>query len=131
MEIKHGNIDIRVEDRIVIAKYIGLFNLEGVQAELEKLKTTITELPEGPFVMLVDDLDLEGGTPDAYEAVDQFNIWLQDFPMIAKATVVESTVKLKILEARIPSRQRQNSRAFMSMDDARSWLLAQLADAES
>ena len=131
MEIKHGKIDISVEGQIVIARYIGLFNREGVQAELERLKTIITQLPEGPFAMLVDDLKLEGGTPDAYDEVEAFNRWLQDYPMIAKATVVESTVKLKILEARIPSRQQQNSRAFMSMEDAQAWLLAQLASVET
>lgn len=127
MDTRHGEIEVSVDGRIIIARYIGLFNQEGAGAELDKLKAAIVALTPGPFVMLVDDIRLEGGTPDAYDEVERFNHWLQDYPMVAKATVVESAVKLKILESRIPARRQQNSQAFVSIDEAKAWLASQLA----
>lgn len=126
MDNCHGLIEVNVDQKIITAKYVGLFNRDGLVRELGKLRQAIDELLPEPFAILIDDLELEGGTPDAYEALEEFNQWLNTQPLAAKATVVTSSARLKIIDARVPSRKQQNHQAFQSIAEAEEWLQSQL-----
>lgn len=126
MSVKHGNIDVKVQGSIIVTKYVGQFNSAGLLDELAKLQAAIDGLNGAPFAILVDDLELEGGTPGAYEALNTFNLGLADLPLVAKATVIQSNLKLKIIDSRVTARQQQNHRAFTDRDEAMAWLQSEL-----
>jgi hypothetical protein len=124
----HGTIKVEALGNIIVTKYIGMFNLEGLTTELMKLRAAINALDGQPFAILVDNLELEGGTPEAYEALNEFNLSIANLPLVAKATVITSAVKLSIIEARVTARQQQNKLAFTSKAEALEWLRSELAE---
>lgn len=126
MNTGHGIIDIDIDGDIIIARYIGLFNVDGMERELTKLRQAVESIAPAPFAILVDNLSVEGGTPEAYEVLELFNQWLNTQPLVAKATVSESSVKLKIVDERVPSRQLQNQRSFSTLESARRWLQSEM-----
>ncbi len=126
----HGEILLTTQGNILIAQYIGMFNLDGMQLGVQAMQTAIAQFAGEPFAMLIDDLQVEGGTPEAYEALEAFNQWLISQNMVAKATVITSKVKLKIIDSLVASRKKQNHQAFTTMSDAISWLTEQLNQAK-
>lgn len=125
-----GKVLVKTEGQIVIAKYIGTFNESGIHQQLEAVKEAVKGFGDKPFAMLVDVQFLVGGTPEAYEISDNFNRWLNTRNLIAKATVFQSKVKLKIIDARVISKKHQNHASFNNLGEARGWLKTQLKEAE-
>jgi hypothetical protein len=94
-----------------------------------ELKTAISAFKGRAFVMLVDDLNVEGATPEAFEELDRFNAWVNKKNMVAKAMLIRSTVMLKIIDKRVTSRKHQNIQSFADRSEALAWLEGQLASA--
>ena len=122
----HGHIDIKVDGNIVTATYIGQFNHEGITKGISVLRNTVEQFNGAPFAMLVDDLAVEGGTPEAYAELELFNQWVNTQSMVAKAMLIHSKLKLKIIDSLVQSRKQQNIRLFDSHVEAYNWLKSEL-----
>lgn len=124
---QHGKTEVRVRASIIHVVAAGRFNLDGCERFCELVGAAVRDMRDQPFAMLINNLDFEGGTPDAYARLDRFNAWLNTRPLVAKGMVVKSDVLLAIMDQLVPSRRQQNIRGFDNVDDAESWLRGELA----
>lgn len=125
----HGTTEVLLDPPLIRVRAAGRFNLAGCKRFCEKVGAAVREMGESPFGMLIDNLDFEGGTPDAYAELDRFNAWLNTRPMVAKAMVVRSDVLLSIMDQLAPSRRQQNIQGFGTLAEGERWLLKELAAA--
>lgn len=124
---QHGKVIISLEDNYVIeSKLIGSFNEIGALEYTEKIKKLIHSLGETPFSILVDNSQLEGGTPESYEIVEQYNVWLKQKKLVAKAIVVPNLATPELIGSRCPTIATQNIQYFKSYDEAKKWINEQL-----
>jgi hypothetical protein len=100
MNLTHGESFISFDGDIITVKANGAFNREGVIEAFEKLRLLIENHHFKKFKILFDYLECHGGTPEAFEVINQSNIWLNNQNMIAKAVVINSPAINSILEAR-------------------------------
>lgn len=127
----HGKTIVSSEGRVIKAKFIGAFNSTGVLKYANKIKSIVNALDGAPFAILVDDLELEGGTPHAYEALEVYNQWLNKQPLIAKAMLTKSLIKIDIITSLAPSHKKQNVQVFEKEKEALVWLKSELAKYEA
>jgi len=125
MPRQHGNSIITVEGEIIIIKVIGCFNIEGITESIQHLKSTIKSFSQRQFKLLLNYLEAEGGTPEVFEIINQFNIWLNTQNIVAKAIVTDSLINLAILKKRAPASQTNNSKVFKNQSNAFNWLQSQ------
>lgn len=125
MPRQHGNSIITVEGEIIIIKVIGCFNIEGITESIQHLKSTIKSFYQRQFKLLLNYLEAEGGTPEVFEIINQFNIWLNTQNIVAKAIVTDSLINLAILKKRAPASQTNNSKVFKNQSNAFNWLRSQ------
>lgn len=126
MTIAHGEHQISIQDSIIYLKLIGSFNDVGAKNFTDAMKTVIATFNGATFAILVDDLDVIGGTPEAYAELEKYNIWLNTQNMRAKAMVIDSPVTLAIINKYAPSREYQNIDVFDNRAEAVTWLKTQL-----
>jgi hypothetical protein len=122
---EHGKNIISVEGDIIISKVIGAFNAEGIDKSIADLKVAVDSFCQSEFKLLVNYIDTEGGTPEVYEKINEFNIWLNSKNMVAKALVSNSNVALSIRESRTPTVISLNERVFDDEANAMNWLKSQ------
>jgi hypothetical protein len=125
MTVEHGKFSISVDGDIITIKAVGAFNAEGAVKIIEQLKSVIESFCQKEFKLLFDYSETEGGTPDVYQKINECNIWLNSQNMVAKALVIDSSMKLAILESRTPARRSQNSAHFADKASAIKWLKSQ------
>ncbi len=125
MLLEHGKSQISVDDDIVFIKAIGAFNLEGIMRTIAELKYVIGNLNQKEFKLLLDYSEIDGGTPEVFEKINDCNIWLNNQAMVAKAIIIKSETNLKILESRAPARELQNYKNFSDKASAIKWLKSQ------
>ncbi len=77
MNVEHGQVSIRQDGNIIIVKLVGGFNEFGAKKYTDGVKGIIGNFNGEPFTILVNNLELSGGTPEAYEEVEQYNQWLK------------------------------------------------------
>lgn len=123
----HGQHFVQREGQVIRVKLSGSFNEAGVCAYAAEVKEIVASLSGQPFAMLIDDLDVEGGTPKAYAALNDYNEWLNQQSVIAKAFVINSLALKDIILQRTPELQRQNIAFFFSYNDAEKWLIEQFS----
>jgi hypothetical protein len=124
MSYPHGEIKISIVDNIITAVFIGSFNYESVLDYSNRIKSTVASLKEKPFVMIIDNTQLEGATPEGFEELEIFNSWLNQTQLKAKAFIMNSEVNKAIIESRTPSLSSQNTCFFSSYQEANEWLEA-------
>ncbi len=122
----HGEREVFMQDRIITARFIGMFNEHGVKRITDEIRDCIYQLSGEPFAILVDDLKLEGGTPEAYVVLEEYNQWLNTQNLVAKAMVLTSKAHKAIIDKLSPSRLEQNIQYFVSEDSALDWLRSEL-----
>lgn len=88
MTLNHGDFEVSVDGNIIIVELKGSFNEYGAKALTEQIKATIETFAGVPFSIAVNDLALEGITPEAYEQLNNYNSWLNGQNMRAKAMIV-------------------------------------------
>ncbi|BDX06306.1 hypothetical protein MACH26_18270 [Planctobacterium marinum] len=76
--------------------------------------------------MLVDDIEVEGGTPEAHEELQAYNLWLSQQRIVAKAIVIDNVVTQAIIAQRTPELAQQNTRYFNHIEEASDWLVNSL-----
>ena len=124
--LSHGSTDVTVEGRLIHSVFKGSFNREAVVQYAQKIRKAIASFDGKPFVVLVDDVDIEGGTPEAYEEINKLNNWVNSKPLIAKAFIITSEVNKQIILDRAPEITKQNIEFFDNEEDAKVWLNSQL-----
>ena len=122
MSYCHGEVIISLAGNIITAIFIGSFNYEGAVDYSKRIKSIVTSLEKKPFVMIIDNTKLEGGTPEGFEELEAFNSWLNQTQLKAKAFVMTSGVNRRIIESRTPSLSLQNTCFFSNYQDANEWL---------
>jgi hypothetical protein len=122
MSLAHGKYTIEVEGNIILLRLFGAFNEQGTKLFTTQMIQTIDALNKKPFCILVNDLEVTGGTPEAYAELERYNQWLNKQKLLAKAMVIKSAVTLAIIDRYAPARQQQNIAVFDNEPDAISWL---------
>jgi hypothetical protein len=123
----HGRFSTTLlENNIISAKLCGSFNETGCFNYTESVKNIVKTLNGEPFAMLIDDLELEGGTPEAYRTLQAYNVWLNTQPIIAKAFIVNDRMTKHIILQRSPALLEQNIAFFETHEQAQAWLTQQL-----
>lgn len=125
----HGNAVVSCEGRMIKAKFSGSFNSTGVLKYVNEIKSLVHSLDGASFVILADYVGLEGGTPNAYKVFESYSQWLNKQPLIAKATVSQSLIKMQIVRSLSPSQKHQNIQVFEKENEAICWLESELANA--
>ncbi len=123
----HGRHQVELVGNILQVKLIGSFNDEGVRAYSLSVQQAIEHLKGQPFAMLIDDLDVEGGTPEAFEELDKYNLWLATKPIIAKAFIIKSLALKEIILERTPALKNQEIAFFEDHVSALAWLQQKLS----
>jgi hypothetical protein len=125
MGSEHGQSSISVDGDIISVKAVGAFNQEGIVKSIEELKVVIESFCQKEFKLLIDYSEIEGGTPEVFERINECNLWLNTQNMVAKVLVINSSVNLAILESRTPARKLQNTKNFDNKASAITWLKTQ------
>jgi hypothetical protein len=63
-----------------------------------------------------------GATPEAYQELENYNVWLNSQKLIGKAMVITSSITLDVIDKLSPSRAAQQTKNFSNEDDAMKWL---------
>ncbi|WP_435236848.1 hypothetical protein ACR30L_04505 [Psychromonas sp. PT13] len=125
MNLEHGIFTVTVDTNIIIITMKGSFNEFGARALIDSIKAKIKSFKSAKFSIIVEDLELEGMTPEGYKEINKYNEWLNDQNMIAKARVAKSTVTLDIDNRLIPAIKKQNIKIFEDVPTAIEWLKRQ------
>ncbi|WP_372770667.1 hypothetical protein [Pseudoalteromonas sp.] len=124
---RHGECKIDlISDRIISAAFIGSFNGQSVQKYASEIKRLVNTFQSQPFAMIINNLEVEGGTPEAYQELENYNLWLNLQAIVAKAFIIDNNVTKQILLARTPALKQQNIAFFENPADATIWLKQQL-----
>ena len=72
----------------------------------------------------MNNTDYEGFTPEASDISNDFNLWLNEQAMVAKAIVQPSLLARKMSLKNIPALKKQRIEYFDTKSDALLWLKA-------
>ena len=118
----HGKIAIEEFNGVIIVRAKGSFNEFGIKDYTEQAKKIIKKKNGDKFSILINALNAEGGTPEAFHELEKFNAWLKSVNLVAKATVISCKTTLGLLDKFSPSRKNQNIRNFENEEEALQWL---------
>ena len=122
MNLQHGEVTIEITGNIIIVRTIGAFNEYGAKKYTDGMKAAVDSLDDKSFSILVNNLEFLGGTPEAYQELEDYNIWLNQEKLIAKAMVITSTIILDVIDKLSPSRAAQQTKSFADENTAMHWL---------
>jgi hypothetical protein len=125
MSLEHGESFISVNADLITIKVKGAFNREGIIKGAQELKLVVNSFQQKKFKLLFDYLEMEGATPDAYDEINQCNVWLNTKNMVAKAVLINSPINSSLLQTRLPATKLQNIKRFDEKSHAISWLALQ------
>ncbi|MCL1141208.1 hypothetical protein [Shewanella gaetbuli] len=131
MSVEHGEFTIAVEGRVIKSKMIGSFNEYGAHRYTCAVIEIVKSFNQQPFAMLIDNSELLGGTPEAYQVLEEYNIWVNQQNMQGKAFVFPAAIMATIMKNLAPSMRADNIKIFSSMSDATNWIASTLAECES
>ena len=126
--ISHGEFSVVLTGSIIESTLAGSFNELGCSGYINAVKDKLKILNGKPFAMLIDDLELEGGTPEAYQLLNEYNQWMSKQPIVAKALIISSQVQKDIILQRSPSLLQQNIEFFTDRAHAMHWLHGEIAN---
>jgi hypothetical protein len=123
MNLPHGNSLVELIDDTIFITLKGSFNEYGVKVWFKELKAIVKQLNGKPFTMLINHLEADGATPEAFEVANEYNSWLCKQNLTAKA-IVTSEILASIDFAQIDkaNRKSQNFEYFTTVSDALTWL---------
>jgi len=120
----HGELFIEIDNNILLITLIGPFNDMGVKNWTEKVKSKIEEFGENNFFIIMNNTNYIGFTAEASEVSNNFNLWLNEQAMIAKAIVQPSSLARQMNLKNIPSLTKQHIEYFDNKNDALLWIKA-------
>lgn len=124
---EHGSFSINVNQekcRITLS-LIGSFNEVAINHCSLEIKKVVKSLNGAAFTLINNGETFDGATPEAYEASERFNEWLNTQNLIAKANITKSKVLAGLSEKLIDALHDQNVRFFDSVDEAEEWISEQ------
>ncbi len=119
---EHGNFFVRIEKNIIITRIEGLFNEFAVKSYNKMEKEAISTFNGEKFCMLVEAMDFEGATPEAYKINNDFNEKYINKDLTAKAVISNHMVHLQISLKQQPAFKKQNIKYFDNTEDGFKWL---------
>jgi hypothetical protein len=122
MKLEHGDVSIEVQGNIIIIRTAGAFNEYGAKKYTDGIKDAVANLQDKSFSLLINNLEFQGATPEAYQELENYNIWLNKQKLIAKAMVITSSITLDVIDKLSPSRAAQQTKNFDKEQDAMHWL---------
>ena len=122
MGIEHFKVSISLKGNIIVVRNVGAFNEYGAQKYTNGVEAIVNDLPDVSFSILINNLDFLGATPEAYQELENYNVWLNQQKLIAKAMVITSNTTLDVINKLSPPRASQQTRSFDNEEDAMSWL---------
>ena len=122
MNGQHGEVQICCENNIIRATLIGSFNEEGAIKYTEGIKDIVRSLEGQKYAILVDNLNMEGGTPEAYQVLEQYNQWLNGTNLVGKAIIVKTLITTELIKSLSPSIKLQTTKSFKNRTLAIQWL---------
>lgn len=123
----HGQYKINVEGCHIHTQLFDAFNEVGVSQWINAMKDAIAGLSGQPFTILVNEKAATGATPGALKLANEYNEWLNDQTLVAKAVVYSNAIYKAIDELHLPARKRQNIKFFDDVSLAQNWLKEELA----
>ena len=126
MNISHGNSTVDLIDGVIYITLKGAFNKQGTEVWINKLKNIVEGLEGKPFSLLLNHLETEGATPEAFKVANEYNKWLDEQNLVAKAIVSSSilaAIDLSHIEEK--NRESQNFKYFKILPEAIKWLETQ------
>ncbi|MBD1390156.1 hypothetical protein IC617_12010 [Neiella sp. HB171785] len=121
MNLIHGRYQVDVEDNIIHITMADSFNEFTIEAIATLIKQAVASLNDQPFYLLVDISQVDGGTPEAFAASAEFNLWLDQQKLIAKALVTQSILFQQINESRVRETSPQRVAYFEDIGAAKRW----------
>ncbi|WP_421133722.1 hypothetical protein [Alteromonas sp. A079] len=127
MRKQSGHTSLSVNEEIISVTLSGVFNEKEALNYKALLLDAIHTLRGKPFCMLVDNTGVEGGTPEAFDVLEDINASLPGFSLIAKAYVYKSDIVMGIVKQRVLALKKINKRNFTDYQDAMDWLTSEMA----
>jgi len=131
VNIEHGTYTVCIKGNIVFLQLFGEFNEYSVIAYTKEIQKLVNELNGKPFGILVDNLRLIGGTPEAYIESNKHNEWLSTQSLVGKATVYPSMYLTNVDALMVRSKSKLNVKNFEDVNDALAWLESMNCSSES
>lgn len=122
----HGRFFIEVNGNHIYTELHESFNDVGVQHWIDDMKQAIKQMAGKPFTILVNETAATGATPEALELANEYNEWLNQQALIAKAVVYSEEVFKQIDISNLPARKQQNIQFFDDTQMADNWLTEEL-----
>ena len=119
---QHGEVQLCYENNIIRATLIGAFNEQGAIQYTEGIKHIVKSLKGQKYAILVDNTKMQGGTPEAYQVLEEYNQWLNSTNIVAKAMVVRTLITTELIYNLSPSIKLQNTKTFKNKESALLWL---------
>jgi hypothetical protein len=116
-----ANYEIEISEQTIVARLIGSFGESLANSFTSELKHKITEISPSPFYLIINIIDFTGATPEAYQIQENFNQWLRNTSLVAKANVIDSQLISNIVGNQMPSRETELFRIFDSESQAFDW----------
>ena len=116
-----ANYEIEISEQTIVARLVGSFGESLANSFTSELKQKITELSPSPFYLIINIIDFTGATPEAYQIQENFNQWLRNTSLVAKANVIDSQLISNIVGNQMPSRETELFRIFDSESQAFDW----------
>ena len=105
MDFSHGTYSIEIKDNLIITTLTDSFDLAGLTRWVNAVKQAIESFNKHPFMMLVNELNATEATPDALAAANEYNQWLSEQYLVAKAVVYASDIYREIDKQNLPARK--------------------------
>jgi len=123
----HGSYELKVINRVLIAKIIGAWNREEGEQYFSELKRITRHLIQSPWAMVVYIDDWQLGTPGSDEVTLKLIQWLATHKLQLVAEIYSPNVLKKMhIQRMVNSSKSDINRQYFSDDkDAFAWLETQ------
>lgn len=121
---EHGVYHLDVIGNVIVCEFSDAFNVEGASEFLRDFRMIVDQMNGEAFAVVSNGVDCDGGTPEAYDLVNQYNEWLATTNCYAKALVFRDTLSRNIYRDRVPAieQQREFLQEFFSYEEAIEWV---------
>ena len=118
----HGKYHIELRGNTIYKSLKGSFNEDAILEIISKEKDIIKNLNSEKFSILIDVLEMEGATPEAFSVIDNYNKWLNTQNLLAQVFVNKSSFLIEINEERVKSQDKTKTKIFDNLEDAQKWI---------
>lgn len=118
----HGNFHCEIEKQLLICTLTGSWNAEEARDFCQSVLKSIEQISSKPWDYIVNALDFDGGTPEAYQINNDMLETLKTANLSRRAIISKGTVYISISKQFQPAFEHFETRYFDNIDNARIWL---------